>query len=246
MKREYRATPNGLTNATGNTVRGYFAKFNSESCDLGGFTEVLAPGCFAESLRANPDVLALVDHNTGQVIGRTTSGTLSLREDNIGLAFEVELPDTSYARDLRALLERGDISQCSFGMSVPTDGGTWERRDGKMLRTIIKANLFGGSIVAMPAYTDTQAQLRSMFPDGAVVIPDLEQRAADAVEDVADGVCDCDCPQCVAGSCGICSDDDCDDIDCDFNDVDPDDDETRRLWAEVMELRLALLNAETL
>jgi HK97 family phage prohead protease len=167
MRREFRALPNGISGAEGSKVKGYFAKFNVLSQDLGGFHEMLAPGCFSQSLRENEDVLALVDHDTSKVLARTTSKTLNVNEDNVGLAFDLDLPDTSYARDLQVSLTRGDVSQCSFAFCVPSGGDDWTTlKDGTLLRTINEAILFEGSIVAMPAYLDTSASLRSMFPDG--------------------------------------------------------------------------------
>jgi hypothetical protein len=46
------------------------------------------------------DVRALVDHDTGRVIGRTSAKTLRLSEDDTGLRAEIDLPDTTDGRDL--------------------------------------------------------------------------------------------------------------------------------------------------
>lgn len=142
------------------TVSGYFARFGERSLDLGGFTETIASGAFTKTLRENPDVLALVDHDIRKLLGRTSSGTLQVHEDERGLAFSVTLPDTSYANDLRALMDRGDINACSFGFVCEAD--SW---DGDV-RTVKQVRLIEGSIVATPAYPSTTAQLRSLFPDG--------------------------------------------------------------------------------
>ena len=174
MKREFRDLSEAVATTVGNTVKGYFAKFNSRSEDLGGFTEILLPGCFSESLKSNQDVMALVDHDTSKVLASKHSGTLKLHEDEIGLAFDFDLPDTSYARDLRALLEKNIIKSCSFGFSVPKGGDTWANEDGKYTRTVKKANLFEGTLTPFPAYKDTSAQLRSLFPDGMVTVPPVE------------------------------------------------------------------------
>lgn len=167
MKREFRALPNAVSATEGNKVKGYFAKFHSLSQDLGGFFERLMPGCFAESIKDNGTILALADHDSSKVLGRVSANTLRVSEDSEGLAFDLDLPDTSYARDLKVLLSRGDVSECSFGFCVPDGGDDWSvQKDGSYLRTINKATLFEGSIVAMPAYLDTSASLRSMFPEG--------------------------------------------------------------------------------
>ena len=175
MKREFRDLTESVSTTVGNTVKGYFAKFNSRSEDLGGFTEILAPGCFSDSLKSNQDVMALVDHDTSKVLASKHSGTLKLHEDEIGLAFDFDLPDTSYARDLRALLEKNIIKSCSFGFSVPKGGDVWANEDGQYTRTVKKATLFEGTLTPFPAYKDTSAQLRSLFPDGMVTVPPVEE-----------------------------------------------------------------------
>ena len=105
-------------------LTGYAAVFNSLSEDLGGFRERIAPGAFKRTLNDNADVLALVGHKRDLPLGRTASGTLTLAEDDRGLRIAIDLPDTSYARDLRASVKRRDITGMSFGFSVAEDGRT--------------------------------------------------------------------------------------------------------------------------
>ena len=142
----------------GKTIAGYAAVFNQET-DIGGsFREIVAPGAFRGSL--DNDVRALIDHDSGRVIGRTRSGTLRLSEDDKGLAVEIDLPDTSDGRDLAVSLERGDISGMSFGFRVTHD--EWDESSETPMRTIHKVELFEVSAVAFPAYADTELALRSL------------------------------------------------------------------------------------
>src|SRR5713226_411375 len=97
-------------------LRGYAARFNRLSEDLGGFHERLAPGVFTRGIAQ--DVRALVNHDPTLVLGRTKSGTLKLAQDLVGLRFKVDLPATSYARDLAIVVKRGDVNQCSFSFVV--------------------------------------------------------------------------------------------------------------------------------
>src|SRR5689334_14048664 len=85
----------------GRKIRGYAIVFNSLSQDLGGFREIVAPEAVDRTLNEGLDVRALVDHDSGKVIGRTRSGTLNLRKDSRGLKIEIE-PDTDigYANDI--------------------------------------------------------------------------------------------------------------------------------------------------
>jgi HK97 family phage prohead protease len=140
-------------------ARGYAALFNSRA-DIGGmFSEELAPGAFAATLKS-ADVRALIDHDPGRVIGRSSAGTLRLREDENGLLVEIDLPDTTDGRDLAVQLERGDITGMSFGFRVTHD--EWDESGEMPSRTIHAVELFEVSAVAFPAYHDTSIALRSL------------------------------------------------------------------------------------
>lgn len=140
-----------------NVIEGYAAVFNSPTDISGWFTEEIVPGAFSEALGG--DVRALFNHDWNNVLGRTKSGTLRLSEDDRGLKFEVDLPNTSIARDLVESLKRGDINQCSFGF-YPTEE-TWDYSVEPAHRTINKVELFEVSVVSIPAYDDTEVSVRS-------------------------------------------------------------------------------------
>lgn len=142
-----------------NVIEGYAAVFNSPTDIWGMFTEIIAPGAFADAIASNDDIRALFNHDWNNVLGRTKSGTLRLSEDTRGLKFEVDLPNTTLARDLSESLRRGDISQCSFGF-VPTSE-TWDYEPEIPVRTINTVELHEISVVSIPAYEDTEVSLRS-------------------------------------------------------------------------------------
>ena len=104
----------GTLQATGKTLHGYAAVFNSEA-NLGTFSEVIRPGAFAKSLATGSNIRALYQHDGTALLGTTRGGTLQLREDAKGLAFTLALPDTSHGRDLAILVDRGDVQGCSSG-----------------------------------------------------------------------------------------------------------------------------------
>jgi uncharacterized protein len=138
-------------------ISGYAAVFNSKT-SLGDWCdEIIMPGAFARSLSG--DIRALFNHNWDNVLGRTKNGTLKLEEDERGLKFEVELPNTSAARDLVASMDRGDIDQCSFGFWVDNGRETWDYSVEPALRTLHEVELYEISIVSLPAYEDTEAAL---------------------------------------------------------------------------------------
>lgn len=137
-------------------VTGYAAVFNSRTLLWEGLEEVISPGAFSRALSSS-DVRCLFDHDWSKVLGRTKSGTLRLEEDDRGLKFEVELPNTTVANDLIESMNRGDINQCSFGF-IPTEE-TWDYNTDPVLRTVNEVDLFEVSIVSLPAYQDTEAAL---------------------------------------------------------------------------------------
>ena len=140
---------------------GYAAVFNAPSLDLGGFREIVAPGAFKRTLADSASVTALYNHNADQVLGRVGSGTLRLEEDDIGLRFELDLPDTSYARDLSALVQRGDVAGCSFAFAARPGGELWEEINGETIRTLTALDLGEITITAQPAYPDTTVAKRN-------------------------------------------------------------------------------------
>jgi HK97 family phage prohead protease len=177
-KVEVRALENGTWQ-----LEGMAAVFDSPSADLGGFTEVLKRGAFKTVLAdPNLDVRALFNHSADKVLGRTTNGTLQLEETPRGLRYTVTVPDVSYARDLRVLLERGDVTQSSFAfrMLPAGKGQEWaDSEDGTLVRTITEiGGLLDVSPVTYPAYSAATAGVRSESST-----PSMERNApADAAE----------------------------------------------------------------
>ena len=118
----------------GRKLLGYAATFGTRT-DIADFTETIAKGAFSASIANKADVVALVDHDRGRLLARTKSGTSRLTEDDKGLRFELDVPDTTVGRDVLALVERGDIGGASFGFTVPKGGDTWQGRD-RTLRNV--------------------------------------------------------------------------------------------------------------
>jgi len=141
-------------------IIGYAAKFNSITELTKGVFEQIAPGAFDNDV-LKQDVRALFNHDPNFVLGRTASGTLKLSVDEIGLKYHITPPDTEQARSLMESINRGDISQSSFGFKVGKD--IWEERgNGTYQRTIQKVErLFDISPVTYPAYEETSVALRS-------------------------------------------------------------------------------------
>lgn len=139
-------------------IAGYAATFNSEASGL-KFREQIAPGAFTRTLQSDNSVFLLVNHDTDSLpLASTSSGTLRLSQDDIGLRMEADLdPANPFSAALASALHRGDVDKMSFSFTVAPGG---ESRDAG-LRTLTDLNLFEVSIVTWPAYDSTSASMRS-------------------------------------------------------------------------------------
>jgi hypothetical protein len=149
------------------TLRGHAAVFNSLSHDLGGFKEILAPGSMVDAIK-NSRVHLLFNHDANYPLASTDSGTLELREDDLGLHVWARIPkELSYANDLRVLMQTGIARDMSFAFSLPEDGTgeSWTRSaDGENLRTITQVGeLYDVSAVVRGAYSAPGYDLRSVL-----------------------------------------------------------------------------------
>lgn len=224
---------------------GYAACFNVTSEILadrhGKFRELIRPGAFSRALREQQDVRHLINHDPNLVLGRTQAGTTILQETERGLFFKTLTADRTYEKDLMKSVERGDVTECSFGFCVNgKDGQRWSYGDdGLDLRELLDVNLSDISIVTYPAYPETTASVDNrghiVFPDGipADIVGHFERRslmiggtgaepaaqpaASQPAVEKRDENCECSCESCVAGNCMNCTNTECDDPNCDAN-----------------------------
>lgn len=140
-------------------VEGYFAVFNEIYQVWSDVTESIAPGAFSDSL--DGDIRALYNHNADQILGRTSAGTLTLKEDEKGLWGQIKINE----RDTEAVnvyerISRGDITGCSFGFDIESEE-VRVNDDGSVHWTITKVNpLFEVSPCVFPAYEATSIESR--------------------------------------------------------------------------------------
>lgn len=169
--------------------RGYAAKFNSLSEDLGGFRERIAPGFFDKVL--GKDVRILKNHDPHYLLARTVSGTAKIGVDQTGLWYEYTDPNTTYSKDLAISIERGDLTQSSFAFNLDYANNTadkWEKgSDGVWIRTLLEASdLYDCSPVTYPAYSDTTVAGRAFkklqIPEGIASAQDLLEMERDIMQ----------------------------------------------------------------
>lgn len=159
--RQVRSAPTSFSARSdddGPVIEGYFAVFNSDYEIWPGATEQVAPDAFNNCL--DLDVRALCDHMTNLVLGRTSAGTLELRVDEKGLWGKIKINEQdSDAMNLYARVQRGDVSQCSFGFDI-LDEEYIDNRDGSCTWVLHDVYLWEVSVVTFPAYAETSVEAR--------------------------------------------------------------------------------------
>jgi HK97 family phage prohead protease len=150
-------------------VVGHAAVFNSPSVEMraapGTFIEYIAPGAFDKVLRSKPDVVLTWDHSTLYPLARTTAGTLELTVNKHGLRYFGTCSRTSYAEDLRQLMQDGVVSESSFTFTVARDGEEWRSSGDQVVRTIREVSgLYDVCVCVAGAYPATDSAVaRSLF-----------------------------------------------------------------------------------
>jgi len=157
---EWRAAENGK----GGTLRGYALRFGSVY-DMGWFTEEVDRRAL-DNADMN-DVRVLLNHDPNQILGRTAAGTAKVGVDASGLWYEVQLPESPNGENARVAVQRGDITQSSWGFSLRSskdgNGDRWEKRDGKEHRVLTDIRtVYDASPVTFPANPDTTVAKRSL------------------------------------------------------------------------------------
>lgn len=145
-------------------IKGYVVKFNERSSLLyDEWYERVAKGAFAKSLQQNT-IKALWNHNSDIVLGSTKSNTLKLIEDDVGLRFDLELPNSSQAKDIYESIKRGDVDGVSFGFYIRENGDKWEylKEEDVYERTLLDIDLIEISPTPFPAYPTSEVGKRSL------------------------------------------------------------------------------------
>lgn len=187
---EFRAAKDGSGGP--GTLFGYAAKYNKLSRNLGGFVERIAPGAFDKCLADGVRIMCRYNHE--RLLGTTDAGTLRVWSDDEGLPYEVDLPDTSWGRDVAVMARRGDVRFSSFAFHVAPGGDEWGFTENDFpQRTLTGAQLVDVAPVDDPAYLDTESGLRSLAeargldPAAVAVAAKRNELRALLTSDVADG-----------------------------------------------------------
>lgn len=146
------------------TIRGYgavFHRFGDPGTEYvfhdSNVIERIHPKAFKRTLAEKTDVLALWNHEPDLILGRSSTGTLALSTDHIGLRFIIDLPNTNCGRSVAELVDRQDLDGSSFSF-LPVDV-QWTEENGKAIRTILDADLLDVGPVTFPAYSGTSVEI---------------------------------------------------------------------------------------
>ncbi len=150
----------------GKTISGYAILYDTPSKPMEAgdatFTETIAKG--ALNGVDFSDLAMFYNHDYAKILASVKAGTLEVTSDDKGLAFKATLTDTTLADDVYKNIEAGNLDSMSFGFTVGEDD--WEQGDdGNYTRTVTKIdNLYELSVVAFPAYdeTDVSVDTRSL------------------------------------------------------------------------------------
>lgn len=140
--------------------------------------ERVMPTAFDRAIKED-DVRGLENHDPTRLLGRTKAGTMRLSVDDVGLKYEIDVPDTQVGRDAVTSIERGDMDGSSFAFS--TDAVEWrdeKQPDGRVItyRELTAVTLYDTGPVTFPAYESTTAGVRAIGDVSAVVAERNEWR----------------------------------------------------------------------
>ena len=155
-------------------IEGTTAVYNRWSQDLGGFKERILPGAFTNTL-AGSDIRALFNHDPNIVLGRNKAGTLTLTDMTQGLRVRIEPPETDLVREMVLVpMQRRDVNQMSFAFRTRQDVWREPKKSGDLWeRDLVEVEMSDTSVVTFPAYTQTDAAVRSLVDTGGLDLPAL-------------------------------------------------------------------------
>ena len=213
---ETRKSPDGSMQLVGTAI-----VFDSPSQDLGGFTEIVKYESVQASLKRNPDLFMLWQHDPSQPLARVKTGSLQTTLTRDGLDFVATLPTSPLGQIAYQAVSDGTVDSVSFGFSIEPGGDEWVMQGDKVVRILRDINIGEISPVTWAAYLAPHVDVRS----APQAIRAKLKRTYDDVDDPElddeddtdseEERCECDCDACEDGECEDCTNPDCDDEDCD-------------------------------
>lgn len=160
-----------LSTIKDNVIEGYAVVFNRESEILYDknkkryFTEIIERGAITDDLIRSCDIKMYINHNKERMLARSRqgAGSLNLSIDDYGVKFSFDIPDTVDGQFIRAMIQRKDYNGCSFAFTDEDVEVGYNQERGCVVRKVKRCRaLYDVSIVADPAYTDTEVSIRQI------------------------------------------------------------------------------------
>ena len=143
-------------------IQGVAIVFNRLSENLGGFREKIDPSAIDRTLKDGVDLRALVDHDSARILGRISAGTLRVQKEPHGLRVEIDPPKTTSGQDIVESIRRRDVTSMSFAFRTMANGEDWDFSSDPPTRTVFDMLVREVSVVAWPAFPQTEVALRSL------------------------------------------------------------------------------------
>ena len=146
-------------------ITGYGAVFYREGSAgteyrlMDDYVERIAPGAFDETAEKD-DNRGLFNHDSNQILGRISAGTMRLSVDKTGLRYDIDLPDNDVGKRVATSIERGDITGSSFSFRARRVG-IEDVGNGQTVRELQDVQVMDVGPVTYPAYSGTSADVRS-------------------------------------------------------------------------------------
>lgn len=145
-------------------IEGEAAVFGQETVIGRWFRESIEVGAFKRVLSEKPDVVAALNHDWNQILGRTTAGTLTLEETKTGLRYVIDVnPEDTEAMNTYRKVKRGDVTQASFAFTVRAEEWINPSDEKDLPMRIIKEvdQLYDVGPCTFGAYPEASANARS-------------------------------------------------------------------------------------
>lgn len=125
-----------------------------------GYVERIMPEAFDAALEERHDARALYNHDSDNLLGRVSSGTLRLEKTAKGLRYSIpyDPEDTDHKRVL-AKIKRGDLQGSSFAFDYVDK--EWIKEGDREVLEVRSVKLYDCGPVTFPAYRDTSVNVRS-------------------------------------------------------------------------------------
>lgn len=174
-RRVFQFSPEIRADGERKKITGYAVKWEQLSQPIYGvFREKFLRGAFTQTLidRAN-DIFATWQHDMRDTLGRTPA-TLSIREDETGLWYEID-PPTWAIRYIESI-ERGDVRGSSFTFVPTVIQHDYDSDPEFVIRSVVKADLYEVAPVTLPAYPQSSASVRSEKDIAAFILSEKARR----------------------------------------------------------------------